>query len=291
MEHVADEAVYKELDDRLVRVATTASSLKTEQDIGGGPRFQEAIGDTIDQTWSERVSKLSNDSLLARENEIDILKRRAKKLKKKQMLRTYKLKRLYKVGLTARVESSYNEQSLGEDASKQGRINDIDADKGITLVSTHDAKMFDDDEDLHGEEVFVAKQDENVVEKEVDIAQVYVSTAATIAIISIDKDTLAQALAKLKHTKPKSKAKGIIFHEPEESTTTKTIIPKPKLQDKGKAIMIEAPVKLKKKDQIMLDEEIVLKSQAEFIKNKGLQERAQKEEEANIALIETWDDV
>ncbi|GKG00002.1 hypothetical protein Tco_0301692, partial [Tanacetum coccineum] len=28
------EAVYKELDDRLVRVATTASSLEIEQDSG-----------------------------------------------------------------------------------------------------------------------------------------------------------------------------------------------------------------------------------------------------------------
>nr|GEV14926.1 retrovirus-related Pol polyprotein from transposon TNT 1-94 [Tanacetum cinerariifolium] len=33
-EHVADEAIYKELDDRLVRVATTASSLEAEQDSG-----------------------------------------------------------------------------------------------------------------------------------------------------------------------------------------------------------------------------------------------------------------
>nr|GEW95103.1 hypothetical protein [Tanacetum cinerariifolium] len=33
-ERVADEAVYKELDDRLVRVATTASSLEAEQDSG-----------------------------------------------------------------------------------------------------------------------------------------------------------------------------------------------------------------------------------------------------------------
>nr|GFB41862.1 hypothetical protein [Tanacetum cinerariifolium] len=37
---------------------------------------------------------------------------------------------------------------LGEDASKQGRISDIDADGGITLVSTHDdAEMFDADQD------------------------------------------------------------------------------------------------------------------------------------------------
>ncbi|GJX62027.1 hypothetical protein Tco_0294927 [Tanacetum coccineum] len=88
-DNVADEAVHKELGDSLVRAATTASSLEAEQDSGnitktrskatpnessslgttsgGGPRCQETMGDTIAQTRFENVSKLSNDSLLARE--------------------------------------------------------------------------------------------------------------------------------------------------------------------------------------------------------------------------------
>ncbi|GJX81323.1 hypothetical protein Tco_0330804 [Tanacetum coccineum] len=193
-DNVADEAVHKELGDSLVRVATTASSLEAEQDSGnitktrskatpnkssslgttsgGGPRCQETIGDTIAQTRFENVSKLSNDSLLARgntlqsdedrlklnelmelcttlqkkvldlektkttqANEIASLKRRVKKLEKKRSSRTHKLKRLYKFGLSASVESSRDEESLGKDASKQGRINVIDADKDITLVN------------------------------------------------------------------------------------------------------------------------------------------------------------
>ncbi|GJV78589.1 uncharacterized mitochondrial protein-like protein [Tanacetum coccineum] len=165
---VADEAVHKELGDSLVRAATTASSLEAEQDSG---RF-------------ENVSKLSNDKLIARgntlqsdedilklkelmelctnlqqrvldlektkttqQNEIASLKRRVKKLEKKRSSRTHKLKRLYKFGLTARVESSRDEQSLGEDASKQGRmINAIDVDEDITLVNVQDDadnEMFD----------------------------------------------------------------------------------------------------------------------------------------------------
>ncbi|GKD58991.1 hypothetical protein Tco_1296500 [Tanacetum coccineum] len=63
-----DEAVNEEMDDSLERVVTTASSLEAEQDSGGGPRHQETIGDTIAQTRSENVSKLSNDLLLARGN-------------------------------------------------------------------------------------------------------------------------------------------------------------------------------------------------------------------------------
>nr|GEY36789.1 hypothetical protein [Tanacetum cinerariifolium] len=70
-ESVADDDVHTELGDRLVRAATTTSSLEAYQDSG----------------------------------------------------------------LTARLESSGNKESLGEDASKQGRI---DADEEITLDNVHD---------------------------------------------------------------------------------------------------------------------------------------------------------
>nr|GEV26945.1 hypothetical protein [Tanacetum cinerariifolium] len=192
-----DEDVYKELDDRLLRAATTASSLEAE--------CQDTMGDTIAQTSSERVSKLSNDSLLVRGKtlrsvedrlklnelmelctnlqsrvldlektkttqvlKIDSLKRRVKKLKKKQRSRTHKLKRLYKVGLFARVESADENEDLGEDASKQGRkIHDIDADEDITLVNDQDDEQMFDVNDLQGEEVFVQ---EDVADKEVNVA-------------------------------------------------------------------------------------------------------------------------
>ncbi|GJY12569.1 hypothetical protein Tco_0381878 [Tanacetum coccineum] len=258
-EHVADQAAYKELGDILVRAATTASSLEAEHDSGGGPRCQETMGDTIAQTRFENVSKLSNDSLLARANEIASLKRRVKKLKRKKRSRTYGLKRLRKVGATARVESSGNEEDLGEDTSKQGRrINAIDADEDITLVSVQDdvdKEMFDVDA-LDGEEVFVAEQNENVVEEVVDAAQV--STATTTVIITTEEITLAQALADLKSTKPK--AKGIAFREPGESTTT---IFSQQLQDK---------VEIDEEERIARAEE-------------------EKIDEAYIALTEEWDDI
>nr|GEU76011.1 hypothetical protein [Tanacetum cinerariifolium] len=258
---VADEAVYKELDDSLERAATTTSSLEAEQD-SGNIRVNTPQSDEDSPKLKELMKLCTNlqNIVLDLENtkttqalEIDSLKRRVKKLEKKQRLKTHKLKRLYKVGLTARVESSDDNEDLGEDASKQKRISVIDADEGITLVSTHDDKQI---------------------------------TAATTPTMSIDEVTLVQALAELKQTKPKAKAKGIVFHEPEGSTTT--TIPKPKSQDNGKAITIEEPVKLKKKDQIMLDEEVALKLQAKFDKEQRLtREKAQKEEEANIELIET----
>ncbi|GJU82132.1 hypothetical protein Tco_1284497 [Tanacetum coccineum] len=215
-DYVADEAVHKEL--------------------GGGPRYQETMGDTIAQTRFENVSNLHNDSLLARE-------RRVKKLEKKSRSRTHKLKRLYKM-------------------------------KTLPWYDA-DNEMFDVNV-LNGEEVFVAGKNENDVEEVVDVAQ--------------DKITLAQALEALKTSKPK--VKGIVFQEPGKSTTTTTISSQ-QSQDKGKGIMIEEPVKpMKKKDLIRLDKEVALKLQAEFDEEERLaKEKAEKEKEANTALIETWDDI
>ncbi|GJW36385.1 hypothetical protein Tco_0059305 [Tanacetum coccineum] len=350
---VADEAVHKELGDSLVRAATTASSLEAEQDSGnitktrskatpnessslgttsgGGPRCQETMGDTIAQTRFENVSKLSNDSLLARgntlrsdedslklkelmelctnlqqrvldlektkttqANEIDSLKRRVKKLEKKRSSRTHKLKRLYKVGLSARVESSGDEESLGEDASKQGRI---DADVEMFDVGT-----------VTGDEVFAEQE---VTAKDVNL--------------TIDEVTLAQALASLKSVK--SKVKGDVIEEPNvpvnaasastkvsaATTTTAIILTRRKgivitelgtptitrssqqpsqveVQDKGKGKMIEPePVKkLSKKDQLMSDEEEAKRLQAEFDEEERL---PREKDKANVALTKEWDDI
>ncbi|GKE20789.1 hypothetical protein Tco_1432301 [Tanacetum coccineum] len=114
------------------------------------------------------------------------------------------------------------------------------------------------------------------------------ATTTTATINIVDDITLAQVLEEMKSTKPKKK--GIVIQELGESTTTiSSQLSSQQSQDKGKGILIE-PVK--KKDQILLDEEIALNLQAEFDEAERLaREKAKKEEEANIALIETWDDI
>ncbi|GJV70165.1 hypothetical protein Tco_1485674 [Tanacetum coccineum] len=317
---VADEAVNEEMDDSLVRAATTTSRLEAEQDSGNinktqpketlnepsspgtssgsGPRRQETMWDIIAQTRSENVSKLSNDPLLTRvlnlettkitqANEISSLKRRVKKLEKKNKSRNHKLKRLYKVGLSARVESSRDEESLGKDASKQGRrITDIDDDEGITLVNDQidaDAEKFDVDT-LTGDEVLA----EQVV-------------AAKYVNLSVDEVTLAQALAALKSEKVQEK--GDVIKEPsvpvsigttstKDSVATTTIATIPTLR-KGIVFQEPEPEKpMKKKELIRLDEEIASKLQAEFDEELRLaREKAKKEQEANVALTGEWDDI
>ncbi|GJU58609.1 putative ribonuclease H-like domain-containing protein [Tanacetum coccineum] len=176
----------------------------------------------------QRVLDMENTKT-AQAQEITSLKKRVKKLEKKQRSRPHKLKRLYKVGLSAKVVSSKDKASLGdqEDASKQGRkIQDNDADKYITLDSTH----FDTDPDMFG--VHDLDSDEVFVETEEPVVNA-ARTTSTI-LVSVVKDlfdvdmTLAQALAELRHAKPKavtttatttttaitrSKAKGLVIQE------------------------------------------------------------------------------
>nr|GEY42564.1 hypothetical protein [Tanacetum cinerariifolium] len=108
-ESIANEAVNEEMDDRLVRAATTASSLEAEQDSGNIAMTQ----------YKNRVFDLE-DTKNSQTQEIYSLKRRVKNLKKKQRSRTHKLKSLSKVELSARLESSDDEGLGEEDASKQG---------------------------------------------------------------------------------------------------------------------------------------------------------------------------
>ncbi|GJS03490.1 hypothetical protein Tco_0319998 [Tanacetum coccineum] len=129
IKNVADKAIHKELGDSLMRAATTASSIEVEQDSGA----RNIEGLLLLKLGLRTVLDLEKTKT-TQHNEIASLKRRAKKLKKKDRSRTHRLKRLYKVGLTTRVESSYNKESLGEDASKQGSIDAIDADEEITLI-------------------------------------------------------------------------------------------------------------------------------------------------------------
>ncbi|GJS18571.1 hypothetical protein Tco_0413043 [Tanacetum coccineum] len=69
LKKVGDEAVHKELGDKMERATTTASSLEAKQDRGSGPRCQDTIlGDVDVQTRFETTSKQFNDPPLSKVN-------------------------------------------------------------------------------------------------------------------------------------------------------------------------------------------------------------------------------
>nr|GEV14014.1 hypothetical protein [Tanacetum cinerariifolium] len=193
--------------------------------------------------------------------EIAKLNKGVKKLEKKEKVKT------------CRAEEIKEEIALVDEA--QGRM--------------HDADMFEVD-DLKGNEVFVDVREKNV-EKEVSTADPVTTagevvtaasvedsvapTTATIADVD-DELTLVKTLITIKAAKPKVistdittlRAKGIVFHEQVQAHIPTVSSSK----DKGKAKIIEAEKPLKRKNQIVLDEEVARKQLAKQIQ---AQEREQ----------------
>ncbi|GJV24346.1 hypothetical protein Tco_1377041 [Tanacetum coccineum] len=167
------------------------------------------MGDTIAQTRFENVSKHSNDSLLVRDNTLQSDEDRLKLNELMELCTNLQNKVL---DLEKTKTSQHNEIAS---LKRRVKINAIDADEEITLVSVQD----DADKEMF------------------DVDALKVSTAVTIVTITTKEITLAQALEALKTLKPKMK--GIVFQEPERLA----------------------------------------------------KEKAEKEKEANIALIEEWDDI
>ncbi|GKE81654.1 hypothetical protein Tco_1551654, partial [Tanacetum coccineum] len=120
------------------------------------------------------------------------LKRRVKKLKKKQKSRTHGLRRLYKVGLSARVVSSKDVGLGEEDASKQERkIHDIDADEDITLENVHDEDMFDKSV-FNDEEVFAGQ---DMTEKVVNTTNPVTTAGEVVTTANVEVSTASPTAA------------------------------------------------------------------------------------------------
>ncbi|GJW40096.1 hypothetical protein Tco_0065941 [Tanacetum coccineum] len=313
-DNVADKAVNEEMDDSLERAVTTATSLDVEQDRGNinktqskatpneaGSQGTTSSGDPRGNTLRSGEDSLKLNELMelctnlqqrvldlettktTQANEIASLKKRVKKLESRNKLRTHGLKRMYRVGSSRRVESTKDEGLGEEDASKQGRITDIDYNKDIYLVIVDNVDVVKPAEETRSvvEEVtaFIEKAKlVSAAEEIVNVVATTVSTASTIpisaatattittAIITDVEITLDQALAELKSVKPKI------------------------VKDKGKGIMIEEPVveqvkPMKRLEQIRLDEELAFKLQAEEEdeEERLFREKAHQTEEANIA--------
>ncbi|GKF23271.1 hypothetical protein Tco_0075593, partial [Tanacetum coccineum] len=210
------------------------------------------------QSQEEEVSQDKTEHKETKE--IVALKKRIQRLERKKMSRPTGLKRLNKVSMSRRVESSKDQESLGapKDASKQGRsITDIDANVESTKL----------DDSTAGEVVTTASVEDGA------------------APTTIEEITLAQTLIQIKAAKPKvvttgatttttrPKAKGIVVQEPCEFRAPQEAQPSIS-KDKGKGIMIEPEVPLKRKDQIARD--IQAKLDAELIEEQKL---ARKQEE------------
>ncbi|GJW60378.1 hypothetical protein Tco_0109713 [Tanacetum coccineum] len=175
--------------------------------------------------------------------------------------------------------------------------------------NTGEKKLLNLDADAEVEVTVVDEiKDVATTTKSIPVSTAEVVTTASASVVISDELNLAQTLIEIKTAKPKPvttaattvtsvrpRAMGIIFHDQEEQVpaSTKTFSSLqsqlPQVKDKGKGKMVEPKVPLNKKDQVALDEEMArnleAQLQAELIEEERL--TRQKEEEANIALIES----
>ncbi|GJR60558.1 hypothetical protein Tco_1502720 [Tanacetum coccineum] len=225
----------------------------------GEDRMQLAELMSLCTNLQEKVLDLEK-AKTAQAKEIASLKKRVKQLEKRRKSRTSGLRRLRKVEVTLVDETQeMNDDNLIFDTC-------VMEEQGIEF--------------------------EKVVKKPVVIVA---TTTKSILVNQNANPTFTTAATTVTSVRPR--AKGIIFHDQEEQVpaSTKTFSSSqsqlPQVKDKGKGKMVEPEVPLKKKDQVALDEEMArnleAQLQAELIKEERL--ARQKEEEANIALIESWD--
>ncbi|GKC97441.1 putative ribonuclease H-like domain-containing protein [Tanacetum coccineum] len=206
----------------------------------------------------QRVLDLENTKT-TQAQEITSLKKRVKKLEKKGGSRTHKLKRLYRVGRSARVVS-FKEAKITLVDETQGRYTDED--------------MFGVN-DLDGDEVVVDSEVTNKASEKRNIVEEAVDVADDVTILSA-----------------RPKTKGVVMKEPSESTPTISLqlpsqVKGQGLKDKGKIKMIEPDKPLKKNDQIKFDEEEALRIQAKFDEEDRLaRKKAQQAQEQQELTIE-----
>ncbi|GJW63823.1 hypothetical protein Tco_0115707 [Tanacetum coccineum] len=297
---IVDEAVYKERDDSLVRAATTASSLKAEQDSGDidktrsrktlnessflGTSFRvwpEALQDTIRGTqlleiglskFSFSVSKTSNDSLLVGVS----TPRRGCIQTGEKIDELYKRWQRFTKKLVHETHGRYGDEEMFDTCILDG--DEVLAEPEVTVK----------DVNLSVDEVTLAQalaalksakvqEKVNVVEEpseSITITPTLTTTTAATTIIAVS-------------TRPK--AKGLVIHEEEQATTPTVSSQQPlqvKSQDKGKGIMVEEPMKMKKKYQIILMKNLLssYKLKKKKKKKKGLPEKKLKEKKKPTLL-------
>ncbi|GKE42721.1 hypothetical protein Tco_1470005, partial [Tanacetum coccineum] len=154
--------------------------------------------------------------------EIAALKKRVQRLERKKKSRPTGLKRLKKVGMSRRVESSKDQESLGdhEDVSKQGRsIKDLDKDDDSTKL----------DDSTTGEAVTTASVKGGAAPttiKEINLAQTLIQIkAAKLKVVTTAATTTT--------TTTRPKARGVVVQEPSKFRAPQEAQPSIS-KDKGK---------------------------------------------------------
>ncbi|GJW90753.1 hypothetical protein Tco_0168306 [Tanacetum coccineum] len=304
---VGDEAVHKELGDRMERAATTASSLEAEQDSGSDPRITSSPSLSLQHTpfTAPSTSQPSNihttlvveeaasmphesplqsvHSLGHNEGSLSLheltvlctnLSNKVKKLD--QTMNTSQSRRRTRVVLS-------DKEEVFEDPSKQGRslIEELDLDAKISLT----AELVEEPTKLVEDQGSGEKGEHEVTTTDtaLNTASVPISTASATPEVS----TAAANLVYIRKSAEKRKDKGKTIMIEDESVQKKS---KKQLEQERlsheEAIRLQEQVDEEERKRIARDAEIAKQLQEEY-------DKARKKEvvaEVDIAHVIDWND-
>nr|GEV16231.1 hypothetical protein [Tanacetum cinerariifolium] len=205
-----------------------------------------------------------------------------------------------------RIDSS--EDTVMDDASNQGKIiDDLDKDDVVALMDDkeedkkeEEAKVVEDDQ-VQGRqaesqaEIYkinldqaskVLSMQEDEPAKVLEVVDVVTTAKLITEVVTAASETVTAAITTISATEPKVltatitvapvrvvaastiRRKGVVIRDPEEESTTSSIIPADtKSKDKGKGSMVEEPKPLKKKQQVEMDKEYEKKLHVELNKD------------------------
>nr|GEW95957.1 hypothetical protein [Tanacetum cinerariifolium] len=229
---------------------------------------------------TKRVEHLEYDKV-AQALEITKLKRRVKKLEKRNKVRVLKLRKLQRVGTSHRVHTSND--TVMDDESNQGRMiakmdkdddvflmNDKEEDKKVEEAKVDESAQEDETEPAKVQEVVDVVTTAKLIIEVVTAASETVTTFSVIiptAEPQVHAATLIAALVRV-DVAPSRRRKGVIIRDPKEESTISIIIPaETKYKDKVKGILVEEPKPLKKKQQIEQDEQYARELHAKMNKD------------------------
>ncbi|GJV23641.1 retrovirus-related pol polyprotein from transposon TNT 1-94 [Tanacetum coccineum] len=325
IQNVADEAVFKEWDDRVVRATTTAASLDATHASGDRPRCQEAIGGVIAQTKFERTSKHSYDLPLPRVNTPGSDEERIEHQELTDNIPPTPHDSPLSEGYTPGSDEEKEKDAQAMEILKlKNRIKKLErkAKSSIPPPKRRLYKQVDSFDDISGgTEVFddttAAKKDVNAADPistagdavsaasvipDIDTARPSNVSAAGLCtstagdIFEDEMMTIADTLVAIRSIR--SRTILVVIHDVEEEPRRATPVPIVQSQDKGKSKIVEPGPTLKNpiKAQIQRDAEIARRlfeeDQAQFEREQRIaRERAAKQEAKEAALIEQIEDV
>ncbi|GJT13847.1 hypothetical protein Tco_0860889 [Tanacetum coccineum] len=163
-----------------------------------------------------------------------------------------------------------------EETPDEAHVSTPSCDASQSEVTLMDETQEMNDDNLMFDTDVLEEQEKDVAKKEVSTVDPVTTAGETLIEFKTAKPKVVTSVATITTT-TRPKARGVVVQEPSKFKTKSSSLQAsqlPQAKDKGKGIMVEPKVSLKKKDQLALDEEMTrnleAQLQAELIKKERI---------------------